>query len=428
MAIKKFLNIAKNDMFHLCRSITGRGTFKTLKIIKKNFPKLKIKSVKSKTKAFDWVVPDEWIIQDAFIIDKYKNKIINFKNNNLHVMGYSAPINKVLTKKDILKKIYISKKQPNGIPYITSYYKKNWGFCSTAQEKKNILKNYQSSDKFKVFINSKFKKGKLHYGEIVLPGKSKKEILISTYICHPSMANNELSGPIVSMSLINYFQKQNLKKTIRFLFIPETIGSIVYLSKNLKKLKKNVIGGYNLSCIGDDRMHSCILTKNENSCSDKALLNAYKRLKIKPKIFSFLKRGSDERQYNSPMIDLNIATICRSKFGEYPEYHTSMDNFNIVSEKGLFGGFKVVRSAIKYLINGTYPISKIYCEPFLSKINFYQTISGTKKNKYSQKILDFLQYSDGKNEIKEIQKKIKLNKKVFFKVYKILLNKNLITS
>ena len=215
-------------------------------------------------------------------------------------------------------------------------------------------------------IKSNFNtKGNLNYGELVLKGKSSQEILISTYICHPSMANNELSGPIVSMGLINYFQnKKNLKKTLRFIFIPETIGSISYLSQNLKKLKKNLIGGFNLSCIGDERTHSCMFTKYNDSPSDEALLQAYKNLKIKKfKIYSFLKRGSDERQYNSPGIDLPIASIFRTKYGNYPEYHTSLDDFNLVTLKGIKGGFRVAKEAINIILKNIYPTSNILCEP-----------------------------------------------------------------
>ena len=219
-------------LFHLCRSITGNGVRKSLKIIKKEFPKLKIVETNSKSKAFDWTVPLEWNIKDAYILDKNDKKIVNFKKNNLHVISYSVPVKKILSLKNLTKRLFSLPKQPSAIPYITSYYKKNWGFCISDIQKKKLLKTYSQKDKFKIVINSKFKKGKLTYGEVVIKGKSPKEILISTYICHPSMANNELSGPVVSMSLINYYQKKKPKMTLRFLFIPETIGSIVFLSKN----------------------------------------------------------------------------------------------------------------------------------------------------------------------------------------------------
>ena len=222
-------------------------------------------------------------------------------------------------------------------------------FCASHQKKKEIEKQYKNNDKFKIFINSNFdKKGFLNYGELLLKGKSDDEILISTNICHPSMANNELSGPIVSMSLIDYFKKK-LAKSIRFLFLPETIGAITYINKNLNILKKNVIAGYNLSCIGDERNHSCILTKYKNTQADKSLIEAYKKLRLKYKIYSFLERGSDERQFNSPGIDLPIALVCRTKFQKYPEYHTSLDNFKIVTLKGVNGGFKVIKAAIEIL-------------------------------------------------------------------------------
>ena len=174
------------------------------------------------------------------------------------------------------------------------------------------------------------------------------------------MANNELSGPIVSMSLIDYFSKiKNLQKTLRFIFIPETIGSIAYLNKNLAHLKKQVVGGYNLSCIGDERQHSCMFSKYGTSPSDESLVEAYKKLKIKYKIYSFLKRGSDERQYNSPGVDLGITSIFRSKYGEYPEYHTSLDNFEVVTLKGVKGGFKVAKTAISALIKKIIPKNTI---------------------------------------------------------------------
>ena len=315
MAVNKYYNLAKNNLFPICRSLTGNGVKKTLRIIKKEFPKLKIYKVKSGKKVFDWQVPKEWNVTDAYILDKNNNKIVDFKKNNLHLVGYSTPINTYLKKEKLLKRLHSLPRQKNAIPYITSYYKKYWGFCLSHKEKLKIKKNYKSKDKFKVVIKSKFNsKGFLNYGEMIIKGRSKQEILISTYICHPSMANNELSGPIVSMSLMNYFKKiKKLDKTLRFLFIPETIGSITFLEKNLNYLKENLIGGYNLSCIGDERQHSCMFTKYGNAISDKALMETYKRFKIKYRKYSFLERGSDERQYNSPGIDLPITSIFRRR-------------------------------------------------------------------------------------------------------------------
>lgn len=426
--LNKNFFLAKKKIFPLNRSITGNGTLKTLKIIKKRIPKLKIVKIKSKTNVFDWKVPPEWNINNAYILDKNKKKILDFKKNNLHIVGYSTPVNKFFNKRELFKRLHSLPNQKNAIPYVTSYYKKYWGFCLTEAQKKMIEKKYENSDKFKVVIKSQFnKRGNLNYGELVIPGKSKQEILISTYICHPSMANNELSGPIVSMTLAQYFMKtKKLKKTLRFIFIPETIGSISYLSKNLEKLKKNVIGGYNLSCIGDERMHSCMFSKYSNSISDKALRSAYKSLNIQYKKHSFLKRGSDERQFNSPGIDLPIASIFRTKYGEYPEYHTSLDDFKLVTMRGLKGGFKVAKKAINLILDQIYPKSKILCEPHMSKRKLYPTLSKKNINYFSNSIMDFLQYADGKNNINEISVLIKKNLKFTVSICNLLLKKNLI--
>ena len=429
MTINKYYNIAKTKLFPITRSLTGDGVKKTLNIIQKELPKLKIKKFKSGTKVFDWNIPEEWNVTDAYVIDKYNNRIIDFKKNNLHLVGYSIPIKKNITKKELFKNLYFLKNQPKAIPYITYYYKRRWGFCISYNEYKILDKRYSLNDKFKVVINSNLnKKGNLNYGELILKGKSKKEILISTYICHPSMANNELSGPIVSMGLINYFKNKKLNKTLRFVFIPETIGSISYLSKNLKYLKENVIGGYNLSCIGDERQHSCMFSKYQNSPSDEAVIEAYKLLKIKNyKVYPFLKRGSDERQYNSPGIDLKISSIFRTKYGEYPEYHTSLDNFNLVTLKGCVGGFNVARKSIEILLERIYPKCKIMCEPQMGKRGLYPTLSTKNENKLTRSYMDFLQYADGTNSLEKISNLIKLDLKSVKKIYQILFKNFLIS-
>ena len=428
--MKKFYNIAKNSLFPICRSLTGEGILKTLRIIKKEFPLLKIRKVRSRTKVFDWRVPDEWNVEEAYVQDKLGEKIIDFKNHNLHIVGYSMPVVKILKKDQLLLKLHYIKNQPNAIPYITSYYKKNWGFCLSYNDLKSIDKKYSTNDSFKVVIKSSFKKnGFLNYGELVLKGASKKEILISTYICHPSMANNELSGPIVAMGLIDYFRKKKLKKTLRFLFIPETIGSIVFIQKNLKKLKENVIGGFNLTCIGDERNHSCMLSKYKNSPSDEAIVEAYKNLNIKNyKIFSFLERGSDERQYNSPGVDIPVSSIFRTKYHEYPEYHTSLDNFNLVTLKGIKGGFNVSKEAIQIMQDNIYPKFTVLCEPQISKRGLYPSLSTIKDRGLGKKYLDFLQYSDGTNSLKKLARLIELNYSDIKKINDTLLKKKLISN
>ena len=426
--INKYYNLGKNILFPINRSITGKGIIKTLKIFKKAHPKLKIKYFKSGKKVFDWIIPSEWNVKNAYVLDQEGKKIIDFKKNNLHLMGYSIPVNKKVSKKELLEKLFSSQKVKNAIPYVTSYYKKNWGFCVSKNHKNEINKKYKKDERFKILIDSNFKKnGNMPIGEYVIQGESKQEILISTYVCHPSMANNELSGPLLSMMLIDYFKKYKLNKTLRFIFVPETIGSIAYIHQNEKKMK-NIIAAFNLTCVGDQRSFSCMLSKSENAPSDHALISTFKKLKIKFKKFHFTKRGSDERQFNWPGIDIPMTSFFRTKYGEYPEYHTSEDTFGrVVTKKGLMGSFKIMKFSIQNIMKNYYPIATVFCEPKMDKRGLYSYLSSTeKKFNYQRKYIDFMIYSDGKNNIDQIAKKIKLNHKISFKIFKLLLNKKLI--
>ena len=250
---------------------------------------------------------------------------------------------------------------PDAIPYVTSYYNNDWGFCLSENEK-NELPN----GKYKAYINSKFKKSFLEVAEAVITGTLKKEILFSSYICHPSMANNELSGPVLLNALLLYLKNKYKKSkyTYRFVLLPETIGSIAYISKRLKILKQNTISGYVLTCVGDERCYSMVNTPNENTLADFSLNSALIGLD-KVKKYSFIHRGSDERQYCAPGVDLPVSAFLRSK--TYPEYHTSKDDFNLVTEKGLNGSFEVMKNIIDAFETGLYPKFKNYCEPQLGK-------------------------------------------------------------
>jgi aminopeptidase-like protein len=404
------------ELIPIYRSITGSGNLKTLRILKKINTDLKVLKFKSGNKVYDWRVPKVWEIYDAWIKDEKNFKIIDFKKNFLHVVGYSSKINKTLHYKKLLKNIYTLKSQPNLIPYVTSYYKKVWGFCMSEIQKKKIKKgNYQ------VFINSKLEDGNLNVGEIYIPGRLKKEILLTTYICHPQMLNNEISGPSVLIHLSNWIKKiKNRKYSYRILFSSETIGTICYIKKRFKILKANVIGGYVISCVGDDRNFSYIKSKEDNSLSNQIALRNFKKIKDKKKIFSWLNRGSDERQFNSPGINLGIGGICRSKYGDYPEYHTSGDVLgNVVTRKGLSSSYNFFTKIILDFEKAVIPITKIKCEPFLTKYNLISTLS--KKNEKSHNIgniLNLISFCDGNRTIETISKLINLD---LSKAKKILL-------
>ena len=432
-------------LFKIHRSITGQGVEKTLRILKKECSSLKIKAIRSGKRVYDWKIPYEWNIKNAYVVDKKGDKIIDFKKNNLHIVAYSQPLKRYVSKEELLKHLHFYKKQRNFIPYVTSFYKKYWGFCLSYKNFFQIKKNYSNKDKFFVNIDSSFnKKGKLVYGELFIKGKDKKEILISTNICHPAMANNELSGPLVSIALAKYFKKKQrtLRRSIRFVFLPETIGAIGFINKNLKKMRKNIFGGYVLTCIGDEREYSYLLSKYGNSISDNAALKAFDKLKIKFKKYDFLKSESDERRYNSPHVNLSVGSIMRSKYHSYPQYHTSADNFDLVTKKGLEGSIKLVKLAIYNLqnfkiekkntmkkknINKLCPLTTNICEPNLGKRNLYPTISEKNNNfKDPHAILDFLMYADGNNTLSEIKKIIKCSNKKIRYIYSLLKNKKLI--
>lgn len=388
-------NFAKK-IFPINRSLTGAGTLNTLKIIKKEIKSLKILNFKSGKKVFDWEVPKVWEIKDAFIITPDNKKICNLSANNLHVVGYSQRINKEISLKELQNHLHSLPKQKNAVPYVTSYYKKYWGFC-ISQIERDKLKN----GVYKIFIDSKFSKGKMNYGEIILKGKSKKEILLSTYICHPSMANNEVSGMAVTTYLCKWLLETQRYYTYRIIFIPETIGSIAYISKNFKKLKKNVIAGYVITCVGDERNYSFLPSRDGNTLSDKIALHVLKNQKIKYNLYKWRDRGSDERQFCWPGVDLPIASIMRSKYGTYPEYHTSLDKLGIVvTPKGLHDSFLILKKCIETIENNYTLECKILCEPNLGKRNLYPTIS--QKNNKKSNLLNILSYSDNKKTLLEI--------------------------
>jgi aminopeptidase-like protein len=384
------------DLFPINRSLTGDGVRKTLNYIKDIIPEMNIFEVPSGTKCFDWIIPKEWNCDDGYIIDPDGNKICDFKNNNLHVVGYSTPIDKEINYEELVEHLYHIEDQPTAIPYITSYYSERWGFCLSFNAFQKLKKGT-----YKVKISSELKDGNLTYGEVKLKGESEKEIFLSTYVCHPSMANNELSGPVVTTALVNFVKLiKNRKYSYRIVFIPETIGSITYISRNIDEMKKNIIAGFNISCIGDDRSYSYISTRYGNTLSDKVSKHILKNIDYVE--YSFLDRGSDERQYCSPGVDLPIATICRTKYGVYPEYHTSLDDLTVISPSGLYGGYEKIKKAIELLEKNDYYKVTVLCEPQLGKRGLYPTISTKTSAATVRTIIDFITYADGDNDLIDI--------------------------
>ena len=388
-----------SKLWRVNRSLTGEGVRQTLTLIKEHLPKLTVKSVPSGTQVFDWIVPPEWHVNEAYITTPNGDKICDFSVNNLHLVGYSIPYNGKITLYELQKHLHSLPEQPSAIPYITSYYEERWGFCLTQEQRDSL-----EEGEYKVVINSKLFSGQLNYGELILPGESNEEVFLSTYICHPSMANNELSGPTVVTYLAKWLSQLTTHRyTYRFIFIPETIGSITYLSRNYKHLKKNVVAGFNVSCVGDDRSYSYIPSRNGKTISDTVSKHVLKWIDPDYTVYSWLDRGSDERQYCAPGIDLPIASILRTKYGQYPEYHTSLDNLkDVVTPKGLEGGYTAIRRALELLEkNRNYKVN-VLCEPQMGKRGLYQTLSIKKKNEQGRLMMDFISHCDGKNSLLDI--------------------------
>ena len=391
------------DLFPICRSLTGQGVRDTLTYLQKEIPDLTIESIKSGEQVFDWQVPLEWNIKQAFIENELGERVIDFADSNLHVMGYSEPVDKIMDLEELNSHLYSLPKQPDAIPYITSYYQRRWGFCLTENQRKSL-----SPGKYRVKIESSLEAGELNYGQLLIKGKSEKEILLSTYICHPSLANNELSGPVVTTALAQWLcSLPSNEYSYRIIFVPETIGAITYLSKHLPDMKKHTKAGFVVTCVGDDNDYSFVPSRSENSLADKVALHALKNSVKSFQHYTFLQRGSDERQYCAPGVDLPVCSVMRTKYGEYPEYHTSLDNLDVISENGLQGGFNILQQCLILLQNNHRYQVTVLCEPQLGKRGLYPTLSSMTED-YTDVItmMDFIAYCDGEHDLIDIANKI----------------------
>ena len=430
-------------LFPICRSITGNGVRETLKILSE-YILLETYEVKTGTKVFDWDVPMEWNIKDAYVKSNKGEKIIDFKNSNLHVLSYSTPINESVKLDELKKHMHTIPEQPDVIPYKTSYYNKQWGFCLTHKQFSEL-----NDESYDVCIDSELKDGSLTYGEYFIQGKSKKEILFSSYVCHPSICNDALSGVVMNVLLAKTLLKHQseLNYSYRFLFIPETIGAITWLSLNEEKLK-NISHGLVLTCVGDKGNFTYKKSRDGDLEIDNVVLDVLKNSEQKFIVKDFFPTGSDERQFCSPGFNLPIGSLMRTMYNEFKEYHTSADNLSFVSNDSLQGSFDKFVEVIRKLENNfenskkdkVTKIEKITsndlkflnlnpkCEPQLGKRGLYHIIGSGKSGVRPDilGILWLLNLSDGKHTLSEISKRSKIPQDELMKYAEILIEQNLL--
>jgi aminopeptidase-like protein len=385
------------ELFPICRSITGNGLRQTLRAIQTQIP-LELFEVPTGTQVFDWTVPKEWNIRDAYVKDSAGERVIDFQRSNLHVVNYSVPVRQAMPLAELKQHLFTLPNQPDWIPYRTSYYKETWGFCLTQRQLDSL-----PGGQYEAVIDSTLQDGSLTYGECFLPGESQEEVILSTHCCHPSLANDNLSGIALATHLALHLQNSPRRYSYRFLFIPGTIGAITWLARNTEKAS-HIHHGLVLTGLGDSGDLAYKKTRQGNAEIDRAAAHVLRHSGSGHQILDFSPYGYDERQFCSPGINLAVGRISRTPHGTFPEYHTSADNLNFVHPAKLGESFAACLEILSLLENNkTYLNLSPNCEPQLGKRGLYRMIGGPADAGLSEMtMLWVLNLSDGQHSLLDI--------------------------
>jgi len=388
------------QLYPICRSITGNGVRETLRVLQGHIP-LNIQEVPTGKQVFDWTVPKEWNVRDAYIKNSKGEKIIDFRRCNLHVLNYSLPVNKTMSRDELRAHTFTLPDRPDWIPYRTSYYQENWGFCLSHKQLTELR-----DDEYQVFIESTLQDGHLTYGECSIKGQTDDEVLISTHVCHPSLANDNLSGIAVAVFLAKHLAPKTSRYSYRFLFTPGTIGSITWLSLNEEQASR-VKHGLVLACVGDPGKVNYKKSRRGHAEIDRAVIQVLKDSGDGYEIHEFSPYGYDERQFCSPGFNLPVGCFMRTPYGKYPEYHTSADDLSLVQAQCLNDSLAKCLSVFELLEgNRTYINLNPKCEPQLGKRGLYGSIGGsTDKRSRELAMLWVLNLCDGKHSLLDISER-----------------------
>jgi aminopeptidase-like protein len=393
-------------LFPICRSITGEGVRQTLEAIQEIIP-LKVYEVPTGKDVYDWQVPKEWSIHGGYIRNMKGEKIIDFQDNNLHVLNYSIPVHKTVSRVELKQHIYTLPEKPDWIPYRTSYYNEAWGFCMSYNQFKQL-----QDDEYEVCIDSSLDKGFLTYGEYEIRGEGADEVLISTHVCHPSLANDNLSGIGVAAFLARELKKKKLRYTYRFLFIPGTIGAITWLSINEYKTR-NLRHGLVAALLGNEGGFTYKRSRMGNAEIDRAVKNVLENSGVTYKILDFSPDGYDERQFCAPGFNLSVGSLTRTRHYEYPEYHTSADNLDLVKPDALGESLSMYQQVIDLLENNfRYMNLHPMCEPQLGRRGIFESMTVSQNRQTHLALLWVLNLSDGKNTLLDISERSGMNFKL----------------